>query len=71
MLQTSKRLGAGARMRRIDVAALYVQELERQKHVKVGKFLAETCMISCQRCPRCPHIAHLSSQRKPVKGTLI
>jgi hypothetical protein len=27
-------------MRRIDVAALYVQELERQKHVKVGKFLA-------------------------------
>ena len=36
-LQTAKRLGAGSRMRHIDVAALYVQELVYQKQLKVGK----------------------------------
>ena len=36
-LQTAKRLGAGSRMRHIEVAALFVQELVHQKALNVGK----------------------------------
>ena len=46
-LQTSKRLGAGARMRHIDVAALYVQELVYQKQLKVGKVLGTSNPSNC------------------------
>lgn len=46
-LQTAKRLGAGSRMRHIDVAALYVQELVYQKQLKVGKVAGTANPSNC------------------------
>ena len=46
-LQTSKRLGAGSRMRHIDVAMLHVQELVYQKQLKVGKAFGTAIPSNC------------------------
>ena len=46
-LQTAKRLGAGSKMRHIELAALYVQELVHQKSVKVAKISGELNPANC------------------------
>ena len=46
-LQTAKRLGAGSRMRHIEVAALYVQELVQQQALKVGKVAGNVNPANC------------------------
>ena len=46
-LQTAKRLGAGSKMRHIDVATLYVQELVHQKLLKVGKVAGTVNPANC------------------------
>ena len=56
-LQTAKRLRAGSRMRHIDVAALYVQELVYQKQLNVGK------VSGTANLPNCP-TKHLDAKLK-------
>ena len=46
-LQTAKRLGAGSKMRHIELAGLYVQELVHQKSIKVGKIAGELNPANC------------------------
>ena len=46
-LQTAKRLGAGSKMRHIDVATLYVQELAHQKLLKVAKVAGTVNPANC------------------------
>ena len=46
-LQTAKRLGAGSKMRHIDVATLYVQVLVHQKLLKVGKVAGTVNPANC------------------------
>ncbi|CAE7253040.1 unnamed protein product [Symbiodinium sp. CCMP2592] len=46
-LQTAKRLGAGSKMRHIEFAALYVQEVVHQKLVKVGNVFGELNPANC------------------------
>ena len=46
-LQTAKRLGAGSKMRHIELAAFYVQELVYQQVVKVGKISGEINPANC------------------------
>ncbi|CAE7235700.1 unnamed protein product [Symbiodinium sp. CCMP2592] len=46
-LQTAKRLGAGSKMRHIELAAVYVQEVVHQKLVKVGKVSGELNPANC------------------------